>query len=310
MMVLYALALPALIGAIALGADVAVMYVNWQGMQKAADAAVLAGGGSLPNDTTQATADCNAYLTHNGVTGNDTVTGPTFGTKVVANDTITVTVKRNVPYLFAQVLGLLSSDVQVTATAWVQPSSSVGNGVVPIALPDTTPMDPQQLYGSGSQVSLTASYWGGLVLDGMVNSSVAPDIASGYPGTVSIGDHGTLSTGLSNGPIKQAFDDRGNAGLAMDSWGTWDHHMAGDPRGTVIPLVNGTPVPGGGSPVTITGFVCVWLVGPPWTTGNGNGADALSINGILYACPASANPGGEGTPPAGAKVPYYVVLIN
>src|SRR5260370_33091683 len=41
--VLYAGIIGVLLGAIALGADVSVMYVNWQRVQKTADAAALAG---------------------------------------------------------------------------------------------------------------------------------------------------------------------------------------------------------------------------------------------------------------------------
>src|SRR5260370_38575673 len=98
---LYAGVLAVLLGATALGADVAVMYFNWEGLQKAADAAVLAGGASLPSDTNQATRDVSTYLANNGInTGTEIVRGPIFGTKLVANDTVSVTLKRTVPYLF------------------------------------------------------------------------------------------------------------------------------------------------------------------------------------------------------------------
>jgi Flp pilus assembly protein TadG len=42
-MVLYAIALPALVGALAMSANLAVMYTNWQALQKATDSAALAG---------------------------------------------------------------------------------------------------------------------------------------------------------------------------------------------------------------------------------------------------------------------------
>jgi Flp pilus assembly protein TadG len=116
MMVLYALALPALIGAIALGADVAVMYVNWQGMQKAADAAALAGAGKLDGTATSdagAIANAKVYATNNGLAAGEVAT-PTVS---VDHKNITVSASRTVPYYFAQVLGLLSASVQVTATA-------------------------------------------------------------------------------------------------------------------------------------------------------------------------------------------------
>jgi putative Flp pilus-assembly TadE/G-like protein len=53
---LYAVILVTLVGAIALGTDVAVMYVNWQHMQKVADAAALAGANYLAGYTFSGTA--------------------------------------------------------------------------------------------------------------------------------------------------------------------------------------------------------------------------------------------------------------
>ena len=65
--VLFALAATALVGVMALGADVGVLYYNWGQLQKAADAAALAGAGYLPNDTTTATSTATTYATKNGV---------------------------------------------------------------------------------------------------------------------------------------------------------------------------------------------------------------------------------------------------
>ncbi len=126
-MVLYAGIIAVLLGAVALGTDVAVMYVNWQGMQKAADQAVLSGAGLL--NGTDGTGDSNAiaaatsYATSNGILATDTVTGPT----VSGHQTITMTVSRTVPYLFGQALGLSSAPVQVTATAQIQPIGGAGS---------------------------------------------------------------------------------------------------------------------------------------------------------------------------------------
>jgi len=50
-MVILAVVLPTLLGAMALCADVAVFYFNWANLQKAADSAALAGAHYLPNDT-------------------------------------------------------------------------------------------------------------------------------------------------------------------------------------------------------------------------------------------------------------------
>ena len=55
--VLYAIALTTLAGVIALGADVAIMYVNWQQTQKVADAAAVAGANYMSGITYTGTVD-------------------------------------------------------------------------------------------------------------------------------------------------------------------------------------------------------------------------------------------------------------
>ncbi|MGH7865014.1 MAG: pilus assembly protein TadG-related protein, partial [Candidatus Binataceae bacterium] len=65
-MVILAVVLPALIGAMALCADVSIFYFNWANLQKAADAAALAGAHSLPNNTSQASTVATTYALTNG----------------------------------------------------------------------------------------------------------------------------------------------------------------------------------------------------------------------------------------------------
>jgi Flp pilus assembly protein TadG len=44
--------MPVLLGVMGLGADISVLYYNWVALQKAADAAALAGASQLTGDTT------------------------------------------------------------------------------------------------------------------------------------------------------------------------------------------------------------------------------------------------------------------
>ena len=46
-MALFTIVLPVLLGVMALGADFAIIYLNWSMVQKAADAAALAGASQL-----------------------------------------------------------------------------------------------------------------------------------------------------------------------------------------------------------------------------------------------------------------------
>src|ERR1019366_8385214 len=65
MMILYAGAIVALLGAVALCTDVAVMYVNWQQAQKAADAAALAGATYLPSNPSTAISTAQNWPENN-----------------------------------------------------------------------------------------------------------------------------------------------------------------------------------------------------------------------------------------------------
>ena len=122
-MVVFALGAVALVGVMALGADVGVLYYNWVQLQKAADAAALAGASYLPNDTTTATATAQTYATNNGVLPSDTITA----TPINGNSQMQVTLQRTVPYSFARVLGLTDGYVKVLAIASVPPAATTVN---------------------------------------------------------------------------------------------------------------------------------------------------------------------------------------
>jgi Flp pilus assembly protein TadG len=303
--VMYVIALPALVGALALSIDMALLYANWTNMQRAADVAVLAGGASLPSDTTQASADVTKYLNNNGVkASSEILSGPTFGTKLVANDTVSVTLKRTVPYSFARVLGMSNATVQVTSTAWAQPASSV-NGIVPVGLDNTTNLNwgtSVNLFGSNANVSAPGNF-------GALDLSNSNPGASGWSGTVTSGYNGTISsgtsvptkTGLMDQKTSKAFQGRITDGLALNPSATWNNHPVGDPRDVVIPLVNWAGAAGKSS-VAVTGFLHVWL-----TSVTGNGA-SLTITGTLFKGAADVQFGGS-TAPSTSNI-FNVVLIK
>lgn len=116
--VLFALAAVTLVGVMALGADIGVLYYNWGQLQKAADAAAEAGAEVLPNNPTDtsaaaAVATAKTYATYNGVLESDIVSAAPIN----GQSQMQVTIKRTVPYSFARVLGLTNGLVQVSAIA-------------------------------------------------------------------------------------------------------------------------------------------------------------------------------------------------
>lgn len=124
--VIFALALVALIGFLALVFDIGVMAYERRDAQNAADAAALAGARMLPDDPATAIADATTYATENGVSA-DEISAITVSSTDVANDTITVTLARDVSFTFAPVIDLFGGTVNVTAAAHT-------GGVVGVAL--------------------------------------------------------------------------------------------------------------------------------------------------------------------------------
>jgi hypothetical protein len=256
-MIVYAAALATLVGVLALCTDVGVFYVNWEQLQKAADAAVLAGGAGLPDNTPGATAAVTYYLGKNGVASPDVITGPTISN---ADTQISVTVKRTVPYYFGGALGLISTDIQVTATAQAQTATTPGGGVFPAGL---NLADFGNLKFDGTQYQIYSSSNNSPGNKGPVDIGQNGDPfqymgLTPFNGTLTVGETLPVVTGCKNGQASGPIGDRIAAGLAMDPNGTWNDHTVGNPQQVVIPV--GT-FSGSGSNATfvISQFVDAWI---------------------------------------------------
>jgi hypothetical protein len=252
--IVVAVAVGTLIGAMSLGVDVGVLYFNWMQIQKAADAAVIAGASYLPLDPATAIATADSYAEENGI-----ATAEIASTTVGGNDnSISIVIQRSVPTYFARILGLFSGSVAAKATAAVEGVGSV-NGMLPIGI------DSRTTYTFGQQVLLmTGQYgpgnWGPLVLGPNGASNFANNVEYGYAGNFNIGDWVTTETGLMSGPTQQSFNARINTGLSEYPNATLESHTLNDPRVATVPMVNFANI-NGQSQVQITGFAELWLVG-------------------------------------------------
>lgn len=277
--VIIALVIPALVGATALGSDVAVEYYNWAQIQKATDAGVLAGASYLPDNPAQAIATAQLLAEQNGVKSSEITS-----TSVAADDqSITMQVKRTVPYFFAKVLGLSTGMVTVQASAAPQyPPSTVNaptaaaaaggdnngnngsygsttgaNALIPIGL------DSRTVYSDGTQINLQQGQvgpgnWDLLALGGVGGNNLRTNIADGYSGQVTVGDWVTTEPGKKVGPVDQGFQDRLTAAQSVDPSGTYSSHSLTDPRVLILPVVNWSGQ-NGRSSVQVTAFASVWL---------------------------------------------------
>jgi hypothetical protein len=255
---LYAGILFVLVGAIALGADVGVMYMNWQQLQKAADAAVLAGGAGLPDNTLGASKAVSTYLANNGIAAPDVITGPNYSN---GNTQISLTLKRTVPHYFGRVLGLINADVQVTATAQAQTASSPGGGVFPAGLNTAwfgkLVFDGTKSYNIYQNGNDQPGAKGPLDIDGTGDPFSYMGLKP-FTGTVTVNETLSAGTGCTVGQASGPLSERIAAGVAMDPSGTWDNHTIGNPQEVVLPV--GTYVGNGSSTkFTISQFVKAWI---------------------------------------------------
>jgi hypothetical protein len=314
--VIFTLVMVTLLGALALCTDVALLYFNWAQLQKAADAAAVAGAHYLPNDTTTATSTAYTYANYDGVPASQ-VLSISFGN---GNTTITVQLQRQVNLFFARALGFLNLPVTVQATAEVVPAGGAGN-LLPIGLSCTTsdpsscgmcttgdPITCQIKYG---QLSSDAGNWEPLALNANGANDYRTYMASGYQGppAITVGESLGVNSEPGNmmGPTLQGLNTRlGDSSYSSGSVGSADvpppsdlTSVANDSRLVVVPMVQYT---GNGkiSPVDIMSFALMWI-------------GSVSSDGTInaYFITSGTNPGdllpNSNVPGSGA---YAVTLIQ
>ena len=107
-----------ILGFAAMTVDVGLFLHERRELQKSADAAALAGAQELPSSPVDAELMAQEWADKNGIDASE-LEPILISTTHVANDTITVRVKRDVPFIFARVLGLTSDTMRADATALV-----------------------------------------------------------------------------------------------------------------------------------------------------------------------------------------------
>ncbi len=307
MMVVYAAALAGLLGALALGTDVAVMFVNWQQVRKTADAAAIAGatyltGLSFPDSAVASSctgepddaqkAACT-YAVNNGLTASDlTMSEPTSQTiQVTASET-------GLPYDFGKVFGLTTYNVGATAVAQGPGNiQTVTIGLFPVGLQCTNPcnlssLDPGQAVSFGAKFvgGLAPGNWQFLAPDGNGASALGQAIEYGATGSFSVpnpdgscptGSSCTITTETGNqgnsNPVKTGLAARLNSCQSISepcSGSNPTNIPLNDPCLVIVPAVDFTGV-NGKKPVTIEGFALIYI-DPATTT-------STSINGCFVS---------------------------
>lgn len=264
-----AMAMPALIGALALVYDVQLLYFNWQLLQKAADSAAVAGVSYLPQSPSIAISTADSYAESNGIAASEIVS-----TTISSDDTsLSIRLRRFVPYNFAVALGLADGLVSAKARARIESTGS-GTDIIPIGINYLTS------YTSGQVVNLSQGVgpgnWSALAMGASGSSQWETNVENGYPGTVSVGGLVTTQTGIMAGPTKTAFEYLLNQGENVDPSGTFSSHTLNDPRVLLVPMVDFSAV-NGNSQVPVKGFAALWL----FSVNNKNDISAYFINQVM-----------------------------
>ncbi len=321
--VIMTLVMATLLGAIALGTDVAVLYYNWVQLQKAADAGVLAGANYLTGDTTttneaQVISTAKTFAQANGVQAGEIVSTWTWN-----NDSrVSMRVSRSVPYFFLKLLALTGATVPDSGTVAAQATAGLNKtdtpgGFIPIGLPcnpgtDTNPgcsdvykpwnftTGTGTLYtlkagpksGDWSKYgSLGAGNWEPLALGANGGDQYKSNIINGYTGTdLTLGTMVSTETGNLVGPTIQGFSTRlSNAGETTFVNSTPPAQISSsDPQVVLVPLTNFAGINGKGE-VPIVGWLEMYVVGVTNPGGDNNATisayiiQALPNNGVASA---------------------------
>lgn len=291
-MVLMALALTALIGFLAVVADVGLLYLNRTELVSMADAAALAGARALVPGlvSNSPAAEAQDLANRNGLKAGDG-----FAVNVTGN-AVTVTVTRKVDLFFAPVLGIANSNVKATAkAAWGGPMSATG--VVPFGVEKQEfRFGEPYILKEGGGGGTTGNY-GGLALGGNGANVYEFNIENGYSGVLHIGDQVPTKTGNMSGPTSEGVSYR----MTQDPTATFPQGPDANynsPRIITVPIIDSLDV-NGHSLVTIVGFADFFLDGV-----GGSGNDNY-VTGRFVRMQKK----GEGTPSTGAYFGLYDIKL-
>jgi len=205
------------VGLASLVIDVGAGLHEKREIQSGADAAALAGVRSLPSSPGEAVSMAEDWAAKNGITA-DELESVEVRTTYVADDTLSVTVRRDVPFLFGRVLGVNGGTVHATAVARIGSPAGLA-GLRPWGVLESAVKYDESTILKYDSRDVTSGNFGALALDG-AGSGV-------YRDTIRYGSHTELCA-------------QGQPGCLHYSVPTEPGNMAGPTRQGVEYLLSGT----------------------------------------------------------------------
>jgi len=307
---------------VSLAIDMGKLTVTKNELQRAADAAALAGAskidpttGNIVQDSARVRATYVAGLntalqeTSEPVTI-DPATDVTFPTL----NKVKVTVHRDsstgnaMTTIFARTLGITSLNMNAFAVAEVQPTDQPCEGVSPFGVADrpggfntacgskdTLKLSQGPKQGNFQLLDFPACTEGPCANQNGINAQLTCYIETGYSCCIKIGDQLTYTEpGNKVGIIKPALLDRWNSDTDTRSGICYQQYTGNGERVLICPLVQTFDV-NGKSVINITGLAAFFLLNKPGQGGPANFAVGQFIN---YVIPGTS----DDQPPANSKL--------
>jgi hypothetical protein len=257
------LAMPMIVGAACIGADMRALYCSSVHLQQATDAAVLWGAVYLPTNPALAESAARSKAQMSGIRENEII----YDRPASDRRSITMVVERNVPYHFARLFGLSQSLVIVKAVAGISSFESA-SGVLPIGIQHDAHYavyQPIVLELARRRSAAPADTWRPLAMgrrDGCdARQNYQSNLINGYESPVSVGDTVSVEVGDETAATYSGLAARLLAGMHNDPDATAANYAIGDPRRIEVPMVDFNSDCGnaGDSTGLVHGFAVLWI---------------------------------------------------
>jgi len=319
------------LGIAALGIDGAKLMATRTQLQNAADAAALAGASAIDVATGTLIPDTARVRATETALRNEAFTlAPTAVTLLGADitfptpNTVRVVARRSpeaggsMITQFAQVIGLGRISVSATATAKVEPSGGICEGLVPMA-PVEGPSGPflpgcdhiyQLKIGSGGnqqgnfQLLAFPDCDEGECAQGGGGDDVRCLVSNGFGCCIHLGDMIMTEPGNKVGPFAQGLGDRWDRDTDQREDICFEDYRGNQQRVVFVPIVRTFDV-NGKKPVEITGFSAFFLRSRP----TGGGSQTLAGQ-FLYAVAPGSGGGGGVAAGGGTNTLFSIRLIQ
>jgi Flp pilus assembly protein TadG len=253
-MVIAVLMLTSLMAVTALVIDTGMVYLTRAQLQKAADAAALAGARTLRLTGNQAEAETagTQYVAFNSSAPYQEAFQSSLTT-----GRFTVNLSKEVKFFFAPLIGFNRTTVKVSAVAAAWAVTKLNN-IVPFGVLEQEFVYGQQYilkYGAGSGELDSGGNYGALALGGTGAKVYLVNLKFGYSGTIAVGDQLTTEPGNMAGPTDDGVSYR--IGLCTDGC-SYETKIAADcPRIVLVPVID--TLPDGRGYTTVKGFAAFFL---------------------------------------------------